>query len=59
MERDTKKALYYKKLAYLYADKVCEYLVTNSYKNKNKDNSIAISRLIKAAHNSIDGIDAE
>mgnify|MGYP004610325169 CR=1 FL=1 len=59
MERDTKKALYYKKLAYLYADKVCEYLVTNSYKNKNKDNSIAISRLIKAAHNSIDGIDLE
>lgn len=59
MERDNKKALRFKELAYLYADKVCEYLITNSYKTKNKDNSIAISRLIMASHNSIDGIDLE
>lgn len=59
MEKDIKKALRFKGLAYLYADKVCEYLITNSYKTKNKDNSIAISRLIRASHNSIDGIDLE
>lgn len=59
MERDIKKALHFKELAYLYTDRVCEYLITNSYRTKNKDNSIAISRLIRASHNSIDGIDLE
>ncbi len=59
MEIDVKKSLCFKELAYLYADRVCEYLITNSYKTKNKDNSIAIASLIKAAHNTIDAVDLE
>ena len=57
MEKDIKKALRFKELAYLYADKVCEYLITNSYKTKNKDNSIAIAGLIKVTRNTIDAVD--
>ncbi len=57
MERDVKKALHFKELAYLYVDTVCEYLITNSYKTKNKDNSIAIADLIKATRNTIDAVD--
>lgn len=57
MERDIKKALHFKELAYLYADRVCEYLITNSYRTKNKNNSIAIADLIKATRNTIDAVD--
>lgn len=57
MERDVNKALRFKELAYLYADRVCEYLLANSYRTKNKDNSIALASLIMATRNTIDAVD--
>ncbi len=59
MEKNRERALDFKELAYLYADRVCEYLLNSSYKTKNKDNSLALSRLIKATHNTIDSFDLE
>lgn len=59
MERNITKALRFKELAYLYVNTVCPYLVNNSYKNRDKDNSVSTARLIKVFNNTIDKVDLE